>query len=1201
MKKEKNWKRGLLSALCAVSLLGAGVFTACSSDEDDSDGSSTGGGSGPAGGQKEDSNPAESGTGSGNSSGNSDVDSSLTDGIYLIHGSEKTKKSTIKEALASIPSSAEESDTYIIQLPAGTYNEDALRYTAKANLVILGNTTKDFGSDVIIAGKGSSQASMDSRCLFSVTGSANLTLKNVTFKNTTKRSEVTETNSSGNKLTQAEALSFFSTGKLAAYNSGFYGHQDTLYTRGRSWFYKCYVEGDVDFIWMSGKDAIVALYEDCTIKMTAEENPSAAYVAAPGLDTTNGYVGKGVVIMNSKVTSDDAISSKAYLARSPWSSSCYSQVSYINTEFEKIAAGVWYGSTTEETPNNENIGWKVDSASKANLEAAGCSVSNMLLLSDRLAAREYNGRYVVLNRVYSTKTNKWESLASRWDVDSELNFGQTADSSKSNIFVDYADLSKTSIGDALTVSDYDGETSGVTWTAKAYSEITLENEVANAVSVDSNGVTSKKTSGNIYVKVTATKGEASDYVIVYSVVATGLSLSETETNIAVGSSKTLTVTFEPYGANAEIEWASDNPSVTVENGVVSVKENAEASSSATITATIKGTELKATCLVKVASAVVLKKFGTSVEGVSLEGYTKFGGEEEFLIYDNPVTPGEGVSASIKARITTKGGHAGLGFVSFRDGAYKDGSPDGYMFVTDQGVRYKKSYDSGWNGGWNASPAKKPYDDSSSGAIYDVVASLTGSGITVSFTNVETGTEYAYSNSNVRNFIANGDLYLAIGGQTDKNESLNVNEVELEVNGQGGTVASMSDLPVDTRSEISASGSLSYEMTADAFESYKGMEDSILLANVAFDGITLSPSVEGSWSWDVTSVKNSGSDFTAKASFTPADRSSYKAILSKEFAVAITDSRKDAPGAVVTETFTLGSGTIKASESPADDVVSASDIEWVNKTGSSESGLAVIGTDGSIYIPKDLVEATADYSYSTTISMTQAGKIIAVKAEAGAKGSTGNVRIDAFVSVDGGENWTELGAIVSNSAKSQYAALNYSGEIDVASSAIIQFRPHWTTAQSTTGRYTTVTDFSVTVQYSKKSEVAKVYDFTDSSYSTVSGGTGDLNSHISLASGSARYHSAQYGIETAAGSLLVLKDIATDTTNGKDIKLNFKLGYEGTASLVDPSDTTKEEYASAATVTGATSCTLNYKGEADTVGILLSNKQYIGSIELSVIE
>ena len=50
MKKEKNWKRGLLSALCAVSLLGAGVFTACSSDEDDSDGSSTGGGSGPAGG-----------------------------------------------------------------------------------------------------------------------------------------------------------------------------------------------------------------------------------------------------------------------------------------------------------------------------------------------------------------------------------------------------------------------------------------------------------------------------------------------------------------------------------------------------------------------------------------------------------------------------------------------------------------------------------------------------------------------------------------------------------------------------------------------------------------------------------------------------------------------------------------------------------------------------------------------------------------------------------------------------------------------------------------------------------------------------------------------------------------------------------------------------------------------------------------------
>lgn len=1199
MKKEKIWKKGLAVLLCAASLLGAGLFTACSSDDDESsENPSTSGGSGPASGKKDE----EKSYGSGNASGNAEVDASLTDGIYLIHGTEKSKKNSIKDALAAIPSTAAETDTYVIQLPAGTYNENALRYTAKANLVIIGNTEKEFGSDVIIAGKGSSQASMDSRCLFSVTGSANLTLKNVTFKNTIKRSEVTEADAKGNKLTQAEAISFFSTGKLAAYNSGFFGHQDTIYTRGKCWFYKCYVEGDVDFIWMSGKDAIVALYEDCTIKMTAEESPSAAYVAAPGLDTSNGFAGKGVVIMNSKVIADSGLNGKAYLTRSPWANGCLSQVSYVNTEFEgTLGNGIWFGSTTEETPNNENIGWKLDKKTADNLSNAGYNTSKITVLSDRLASREYNGRYVILNRVFSTKTSKWETTSEKWDVDSDLNFGQSADSSKSNIFVDYADLSKTNIGSALTVSDYNGTASGVTWTAKAYSEIALQNEVANAVAIDSNGMTTKTGTGNIYVKVTATKGSASDSVILYSVVATGISLSESNATIAVGSSKTLTASFEPYGAYADVIWSSDSDNVTVENGVVTVKASAKAGDTATITAKIKNSELKATCVVSVVTAVELQKFGTSVEGVSLENYTKFGGDDEILLYPVAITPGEGVSASISATIVTKGGTAGAGFVSFRDGAYKDGVPDGFMFATDQGVRYKKSYDSGWNGGWNASPAKKPYDDSSSGATYKIVATLTGTAVSVSLTNVETNVEYAYTNSNIRSFITNGDLYLALGGQADKNESVNVNEVTVSVGESGGTVASMKDLPADTRTELTASGSLSYEMTSSAFTSYKGMEDAITLANVSTDALTVSPNVEGTWTWDVASVKNSGEDFTAKATFIPSDRATYKAILSKEINVAVTDSRKDAPGAVVTETFALGSGTLTATESPADDVVSASDITWVNTTGSSETGLATIGTNGSIYIPKDLAEASQTYAYSTTISVAQAAKIIAVKAEAGSKGSTGNVKIDAYISTDNGATWTEIGAIVSNSTKSAYKPLNYTGEIDVSSSAIIQFRPHWTTAQSATGKYTTVTDFSVTVQYSKKSEVAKVYDFTDASYSEVKiTGSGEVNSHLSVASGAFKYHSAQYGIESGAGTLLVLKDIATDTTNGKDITFAFKLGYDGTATLVNPANSS-ETYGSAATVKGATSCTLNYKGESDTVGILLSNKQYIGSLSVSVIE
>ncbi len=211
MKKEKILRRGLVSAFCALALIGSGFLTSCSDGDDSSENES-------ANTVKDDENENKGETG-GEGEGEKNDDTIVSDAgkITLQKNSEDAVEyASITAALAATPSSADSSDTYTIALTAGTYAENALRYAGKAALVIEGQTSKEFGSDVIIAGKGSSQASMGERCLFSVTGSANLTLKNVTLKNTIKRSEVTETNSSGSKLTQAEALSFFSTGKLIA-------------------------------------------------------------------------------------------------------------------------------------------------------------------------------------------------------------------------------------------------------------------------------------------------------------------------------------------------------------------------------------------------------------------------------------------------------------------------------------------------------------------------------------------------------------------------------------------------------------------------------------------------------------------------------------------------------------------------------------------------------------------------------------------------------------------------------------------------------------------------------------------------------------------------------------------------------------------------------------------------------------------------
>ena len=66
-----------------------------------------------------------------------------------------------------------------------------------------------------------------------------LTFKNITLANVFDRNKYA--------TGQSEALYFNSTAHLAAYNSSFKGHQDTLLTKGKNWFYKCYVEGDTDF------------------------------------------------------------------------------------------------------------------------------------------------------------------------------------------------------------------------------------------------------------------------------------------------------------------------------------------------------------------------------------------------------------------------------------------------------------------------------------------------------------------------------------------------------------------------------------------------------------------------------------------------------------------------------------------------------------------------------------------------------------------------------------------------------------------------------------------------------------------------------------------------------------------------------------------------------------------------------------------
>jgi pectinesterase len=71
------------------------------------------------------------------------------------------------------------------------------------------------------------------------------------------------------------------------WNCRFLGHQDTLYANtGRQYYYDCYIEGDVDFVF-GGADAV---YENCTINSLNKPGELKGYVTAPStLADAKGY------------------------------------------------------------------------------------------------------------------------------------------------------------------------------------------------------------------------------------------------------------------------------------------------------------------------------------------------------------------------------------------------------------------------------------------------------------------------------------------------------------------------------------------------------------------------------------------------------------------------------------------------------------------------------------------------------------------------------------------------------------------------------------------------------------------------------------------------------------------------------------------------------------------------------------------------
>lgn len=349
----------------------------------------------------------------------------ITD-ITLTGPSGSTTHSTIQSALNAIDA---DSGDYTIKLPKGQYSENYLHYTGAATVKISGDTAEKYGADVIITGRGSNMAKERERELLEFQGTGNLILENVSFVSDYSRKD-------HNGDVQAEVVGFDSTGYLAAYNCAFKSHQDTLRTTGKAWFYQCYVEGDVDFIWMEST-GIVALYEECEIVSVYDENATTheTKICAPRMSPTS-KAGKGVVIYNSTVKEDEnGEQQKTYLARTPWAKKdgYWNQVAYIKTKFSGIEANPWFDKTPCNTADGIDqtiIGWKLCKESAASFGYAG----NGDIVSDGDVASEFSGRRAILNRLYDTSAGKYKKDSeTHWNIDAfiaKTGWNVAADTSK---------------------------------------------------------------------------------------------------------------------------------------------------------------------------------------------------------------------------------------------------------------------------------------------------------------------------------------------------------------------------------------------------------------------------------------------------------------------------------------------------------------------------------------------------------------------------------------------------------------------------------------------------------------------------------------------------------------------------------------------------------------------------------------------------
>jgi pectinesterase len=211
---------------------------------------------------------------------------------------------SVQAAVSATPDSPVE--PWTIVLAPGTYRETVVVPSAKTGLTLLGAT--DDPRDAVIVYDNANGTPKPTGGTYGTTGSATTTVqadgfraRHITFANDWLRADHPE-------ITGTQAVAIKVQGDRSAFrNCRFLGHQDTLYadsialaTTARQHYDRCYIEGDVDFVF----GRATAVYERCHFRTLVRTDLASApygFVFAPSTAAANP---RGCLVTGSHITSE---------------------------------------------------------------------------------------------------------------------------------------------------------------------------------------------------------------------------------------------------------------------------------------------------------------------------------------------------------------------------------------------------------------------------------------------------------------------------------------------------------------------------------------------------------------------------------------------------------------------------------------------------------------------------------------------------------------------------------------------------------------------------------------------------------------------------------------------------------------------------------------------------------------------------------